>query len=115
MNPYSPEQQYPLAMVKEALSRCLQERDNVEFLIEIKTQLLEIVQQGYNIMHDLDQEIVLPNGLILPSPRQILNHDIQHHTAVIERQKALLEGILEAETSLQNAIRKHKQSYELSI
>ena len=65
-------------------------------------------------MHDLDQEIVLPNGLVLPSPRQILNHDIQHHTAVIERQKALLEGILEAEISLRNAIHRHKQSYETS-
>ena len=115
MNLHSPEQQYPLAIVKEALNRCLQERENAEFLIETKNQLIEIIQQGYNVMHDLDQEIVLPNGIILPSPRQILNHDIQHHTAVIERQKALLEGILEAETSLQNAIRKHKQSYELSI
>jgi len=45
-------------------------------------------------MNDLDDEIVLPNGLVLPSPRQILNHDIQHHTAVIERQKVLLEDIL---------------------
>jgi len=63
-------------------------------------------------MNDLDQEIVLPNGIILLSPRQILNHDIQHHTAVIERQKALLEGILKAEISLRNAIHRHKQSYE---
>jgi len=66
-------------------------------------------------MNDLDDEIVLPNGLVLPSPRQILNHDIQHHTAVIERQKVLLEDILAVEASLKNAIRRHKQSYEPSI
>jgi len=85
MNPHSPEQQYPLYIVKEALTRCLQERENAEFLIETKQQLIEIIQQGYNMMHDLDQEIVLSNGLILPSPRQILNRDIQLHTAVVER------------------------------
>ena len=66
-------------------------------------------------MNDLDDEIVLPNSLVLPSPRQILNHDIQHHTAVIERQKVLLEDILATEASLKNAIRRHKQSYEPSI
>jgi len=64
-------------------------------------------------MHDLDHEIVLPNGLILPSPRQILDHDIQHHTAVIERQKALLEDIIKCEDALRNAIRKYKQSHEI--
>ena len=64
------------------------------------------------MMHYLDQKIVLSNGLILPSPRQILNHDIQLHTAVVERQKALLEDILECEISLQNAIHRHKQSHE---
>jgi len=58
------------------------------------------------------QEIVLSNGLILPSPRQILDHDIQLHTAVVERQKALLEDILECEVSLRNAIRIHKQSHK---
>ena len=63
-------------------------------------------------MHDLDQEIVLANGLILPSPRQILDRDIQLHTAVIERQKALLEDILKCEVSLRNAIPRHKQSHE---
>ena len=70
MNPHSPEQQYPLAIVKEALNRCLQERENVEFLIETKNQLIEIIQQGYNVMNDLNSEIVL-------------NHDIQHHTVII--------------------------------
>ena len=112
MNPHSPEQQYPLHIVKEALNRCLQERENAEFLIETKQQLIEIVQQGYSMMHDLDQEIVLPNGLILPSPRQILDHDVQFHTAVIERQKALLEDILKCEEALQNGIRRHTQSHE---
>ena len=63
-------------------------------------------------MHDLDQEIVLPNGLILPSPRQILDHDVQFHTAVIERQKALLEDILKCEQALRNGIRRHTQSHE---
>ena len=56
MNPHSPEQQYPLYIVKETLTRCLQERENAEFLIEIKQQLIEIVQQGYNMMHDLDKK-----------------------------------------------------------
>jgi len=112
MNPYSPEQQYPLYIVKEALARCLQERENAEFLIETKQQLIEIVQQGYSMMHDLDQEIVLPNGVVLPSPRQILDHDVQFHTAVIERQKALLEDILKCEEALRNGIRRHTQSHE---
>ena len=112
MNPHSPEQQYQLYIVKEALTRCLQKRENAEFLIETKQQLIEIVQQGYNMMHDLDQEIVLSNGLILPSPRQILDHDIQLHTAVIERQKALLEDILKCEAALRNGIRRHTQSHE---
>ena len=112
MNPHSPEQQYPLYIVKEALARCLQERENAEFLIETKQQLIEIVQQGYNMMHDLDREIVLPNGVVLPSPRQILEHDIQFHTAVIDRQKALLEDILKCEETLRNGIRRHTQSHE---
>jgi len=36
--------------------------------METKQQLIEIIQQGYNVMNDLDSEIVLPNGLVLPSP-----------------------------------------------
>jgi len=112
MNPHSPQQQYPLYIVKEAPTRCLQERENAEFLKETKQQLIEIVQQGYNMMHDLDQEIALPNGLILPSPRQILDHDVQLHTAVIERQKALLKDILKCEVALRNGIRRHTQSHE---
>ena len=43
MNPHSPEHQYPLYIVKEALTRCLQECENAEFLIETKQQLIEIV------------------------------------------------------------------------
>ena len=58
MNPHSPEQQYPLAVAKNALGRCLQERENYEFLIETKQQLIEIIQQRYNVMHDLDHEII---------------------------------------------------------
>ena len=112
MNPHSPEQQYPLYTVKEALTQCLQELENAEFLIETRQQLIEIVRQGYNMMHDLDHEIVLPNGLILPSPRQILDHDVQFHKAVIERQKALLEDILKCEEALRNGIRRHTQSHE---
>jgi len=64
------------------------------------------------MMHDLDHEIVLTNGLILPSPRQILDHDVQLHRAVIERQKALLEDILKCEDTLRNAIRRHNQYHE---
>jgi len=76
MNPHSPEQHYPLSIVKSALGRCLQERENAEFLIETKQQLIEIVRQVYNVMNDLDSEIILPNGLVLPSPRQILGRDV---------------------------------------
>ena len=89
-----------LYIVKEALTQCLQERQNAKFLIETKQQLIEIVQEGYNMMHDLDQKVVLPNGLILPSPRQILDHDVPFHTAAVERQKALLEDILKCEAAL---------------
>jgi len=63
-------------------------------------------------MNNLDEEIVLSNGVVLPSPRRILEHDVQHHTAVIERQKIFLEDILSAEATLKNAIRRHKQLYE---
>jgi len=63
-------------------------------------------------MTDLDEEIILTNGVVLLSPRQILQHDVQHHTTVIERQKVLFEEITSAETTLKNAIRRHKQSYE---
>ena len=63
-------------------------------------------------MNNLDDEIILPNGVILPSPRQILEHDTQLHNAVIERQKVLLEDILSAEATLKNTIRRYKQSYE---
>jgi len=59
-------------------------------------------------MNDLDNEIILPNGLVLPNPRQILDHDIKHHMAVIERQKVILEDILAARSSLRNANRRHK-------
>ena len=102
-----------MSIVESTLGRCLQERENAEFHIETKQQLIEIVRQGYNVMNDLDSEIILPNGLVLPSPRQILDHDVQHHMAVIERQKVILEDILAAESSLKNAIRRHKQCYEI--
>jgi len=112
MNPHSPEQKYPLYIVEDALGRCQQERENAEFLIETKKSLIAIIQQGYESMNNPDEEIILPNGIILPSPRRILEHDVQLHTAVIERQKVLLEDILSAKTTLKNAIRRHKQSYE---
>jgi len=63
-------------------------------------------------MNSIDEEIILHNGVVLPSPRTILEQDVQHHTAVIERQKVLLEDILSAEAILKNAIRRHKQSYQ---
>ena len=112
MNPHSPEQKYPLSIVENALGRCQQERENAEFLIETKNSLIEIIQQGYAAMNDLDEEIVLSNGVVLPSPRRILEHDVQHHSAVIERQKVLLEEILSVEETLKNAIRRHKQPYD---
>ena len=63
-------------------------------------------------MNNLDEEVMLSNGAVLPSPRRNLEHDVQHHTAVIERQKILLEDIVSAEATLKNAIRRHKQSYD---
>ena len=41
-----------------------------------------------------------------------MDHDVQFHTAVIERQKALLEDILKCEEALRNGIRRHTQSHE---
>jgi len=112
MNPYSPEQRYPLFIVENAIGRCQQKRENAEFLIQTKESLIDIIQQGYDAMTDLDEEIILSNGVVLPSPRQILQHDVQHHTGVIEGQKVLLEEITSAELTLKNAIRRHQQSYE---
>ena len=108
MNPHIPEQKYLLYLAENVLGRCQQERENAEFLIETKKSLIEIIQQRYESMNNLDDEIILPNGVILPSPRQILEHDTQLHNAVIERQKVLLEDILSAEETLKNAIRRHK-------
>jgi len=108
MNPHSPEQKYPLSIVENVVGRCQQERENAEFLIETKKSLIEIIQQGYAAMNNLDEEIVLSIGVALPSPRRILEHDVQHHTTVIERQKIFLEDILSAEATLKNAIRRHK-------
>jgi len=85
MNPYSPEQRYPLFIVENALGRCQQKRENAEFLIETKKSLIDIIQQGYDVMTDLDEEIILSNRVVLPNPRQILQHDVQPHTVVIER------------------------------
>ena len=108
MNPHSPEQKYPPYLVENALGRCQQERENAEFLIETKKSVIEIIQQGYGSMNKLDDEIILPNGVILPCPGQILPYDTQLHTAVIERQKVLLEDILSVEATLKNAIRRYK-------
>jgi len=112
MNPHSPEQKYPLYIIERALSRCQQEQENAEFLIETKQPLIIIIQGGYASMNSIDEEIILHNGVVLPSPRTILEQDVQHHTAVIERQKVLLEDILYAKATLKNAIKRHKQSYE---
>jgi len=112
MNPHSAKQKYPLYTIERALRRCQQERENAEFLIENKQSLFTIIQGGYASVNSIDEEIILHNGVALLSPRTILEQDVQHHTAVIERQKVLLEDILSAEATLKNVIKRHKQSYE---
>jgi len=76
MNPHSPEQKYPLSIIERALGRCQQERENTEFLIETKQSLIKIIQGGYASMNSIDEEIILHNGVILPSPRTILEQDV---------------------------------------
>ena len=63
-------------------------------------------------MNSIDEESILHNGVVLPSPRTILEQDVQHHTAVIKKHKVLLEDILSTEATLENAIKRHKQPYE---
>jgi len=83
MNPQSLQQKYPLSIIERALSRCQQEREHAEFLIKTKQSLITIIQGGYASMNSIDEEIILHNGVVLPSPRTILEQDVQHHTTVI--------------------------------
>jgi len=83
MNPHSPEQKYLLSIIERALGRCQQERENAEFLIETKQSLITIIQGGYASMNSIGEEIILHNGVVMPSPRTILEQDVQHHTTVI--------------------------------
>jgi len=75
MNPYSPEQRFARKIVENALNRCRMEKENTEFLIQVKETLIGISRQGIESLNDefFDASLVLANGeIIIPSPRSIL-------------------------------------------
>ena len=60
-----------------------------------------------------DAPLILADGeIIIPSPGSIFEHEELHHVNSLNLQKALLEEIKEALAALDNALRRHKQSYD---
>ena len=60
-----------------------------------------------------DAPLVLADGeIIIPSLRAILEHVELHHVNSLNLQRPLSEEIKEASAGLDNALRKHKQSYD---
>jgi hypothetical protein len=114
MNPYSPEQKYALKLVERATERCKQELENTEFLISVKEELYDRVQQGVHALdHPIyDEPLILDNGIVIPSPRVILEHEARYHAETIDYQKNQLANLKEAAVSLDNGMRKHKQNYD---
>ena len=87
MNPYSPEQKYPKAVVKRALERCKQGQENTKFLIQVKETLRETVRRGHKALnHEFyDEPLILEDGaIVIPTPRAILEHEERHHAETIE-------------------------------
>ena len=108
MNPYSPEQRFACKIVENSLNRCQMEKENTEFLIQVKETLIGISRRGIESLNDefFDAPLVLVDGeIIIPSPRSILEHETLHHVNSMQRQQALLEGINEALASLDNCLR----------
>jgi len=115
MNPYSPEQRIARKIVENALNRCQMEKENIEFLIQVKETLIGISRQGIESLNDefFDASLVLADGkIIILSRRSILEHETLHQLHTMQRQRVLLEGISEALVSLDNALRRHNQSYD---
>ena len=115
MNPYSPEQCIARKIVENAVHRCQMEKENTEFLIQVKESLIGISRQGIESLNDkfFNAPLVLVDvEIIIPSPRSILEHETLHHVNTMQRQRVLLEGINEALASLDNALRRHNQSYD---
>ena len=84
MNPFSPKQILAKKLVEHALARCQLEKDNTEFLIQVKESLIGISRRGIEALDDemFDRPLVLANGkIIIPSPRGILEHEMLHHVA----------------------------------
>ena len=115
MNPFSPEQILAKKLVQHALDRCRLEKDNTEFVIQVKESLIGISRRGIEALSDemFDRPLVLANGeIIIPSPRGILEHEMLHHVASLNQQQVILEGINEAIESLDHCLRQHNKSYD---
>jgi len=115
VNPFSPEQIITKKLVQHAYDRCRIEKENTEFLIQVKETLIGISRRGIEALNDemFDAPLVLANGeIIIPSPRVILEHEALHHVNSLNPQQVLLEGINEALASLDNALRQHNKGYD---
>ena len=82
MNPFSPEQIIAKKLVQHALARCRLEKDNTEFLIQVKETLIGISRRGIEAINDemFNASLVLANEeIIIPSQRGIFEHELLHH------------------------------------
>jgi len=115
MNPYSLQQKFAKQIVQNAFDWCRLEKENTEFLIQVKETLIGISRRGIEALSEefFDAALVLADGeIIIPSPRSILEHETLHHVNSMHRQQVLLEGINEALASLDNPLRQHNKSYD---
>jgi hypothetical protein len=115
MNPFSPELVIAKKIVQHALDRSLQQKDNTEFLIRIKEDLIAISRRGLAALNDemFDRPLVLSDGvIIIPSPRSILEYELLEHVASLDQQQVVLEGINESIISLDSCIRQHNKNYD---
>ena len=87
MNPYSPEQWYPLASTQQGLKLCQQELENTKFLVEVKETLMRTIQRGREALQDgvFDEPLIVDNGeIVIPSPRTLLEHEEIIHTSSLQ-------------------------------
>ena len=71
MNPYSLEKHYPKYLVEKAHTRCNQELENTEFVIEVKDTLMKIIRRGREALNFdfFDETLKLEDGeIVIPSP-----------------------------------------------
>ena len=76
---------------------------------------MRTIQRGREALSSdfFDEPLILEDGeIVIPSPRSILEHEERYHVNSMEQQKHLLVEINEACLALDNAARKHKQSYD---